>query len=154
MKLKKAIIKMQFGDTEFSLERKDGEYRVVVHNEIIHYDKSHLFCYGDVQGITDGLVKLVIGELNEVTAVGTADPDLTFVLYPKGAKVVRDEGEGFHLTDFQGNPLIRYYESNTMKIELDLCLNGVYGEQFWTMQLSEKETEEFATQWAVKIGEE
>ena len=147
-------LKMQFGDTEFSIDRKGGKYRVVVHNDIIHYDKTLLFCYGDVEGITDGLAKLVMGELNEVIAVGTADPDLTFVLYPKGANVVRDEGDGYHPTDFQGNPLIRHYESNTMKIELDLCLNGVYGEQFWTKQLSEQETEEFATQWAVKIGEE
>lgn len=147
-------VKMVFDGTEFSIERKDGEYRVIVHNDFVHYDKTHLFCYGDVQGITDGLAKLVIGELNEVTAVGTVDPDLTFVLYPKGAKVVRDEGDGFHPTDIQGNPLIRHYESNTMKIELDLCLNGVYGEQFFTMRLSEQETEEFAAQWAVKIGEE
>lgn len=147
-------IKMVFDDTEFLFERKDGEYRVIVHNDIVHYDKTHLFCDGDVEGITDGLAKLVVGELNEVTAVGTVDPDLTFVLYPKGAKVVRDEGDGFRSTDLQGNPLIRHYESNTMKIELNLCLNGVYGEQFWTMQLSEQETEEFATQWAIKIGEE
>ena len=147
-------LKMTFADdTQFIIEKKSQlEYRVAVCNKFINYDKTLLlFCEGDKQYITDNLAMLIYGSLKEVTVVGTSDPDLTFVLCPKSAKTIRSEGDGINSKDIQGNTIEEYYTENAMKIELDLCTDGVYGNQYWTRWLSAEETENFATQWVLNI---
>lgn len=152
---KSHCLNIQFEDgTEFIIEKMDqSEYRVVVHNKFIHYEKQLLlFCDGDRQEIADGLAQLVYGNLKEVKTVGTTEPDLTFVLCPKGAKVIRCESDVI-----QDNCIIareEYYGENTLKIELDLCIGGVFNVQYWTRWLTAEETEEFATQWVVRICED
>ncbi|MCM1367255.1 MAG: hypothetical protein NC184_00350 [Roseburia sp.] len=147
-------LKMIFDDgTKFTMIRNGGEYRLIVHNDIVYYDRTHLFCYGDIENITNGLGMLVSDNLEEVTVVGTADPDISFVLCPKGVKAIRDDGEAAYYKDMDGNIKEQFYQSNIMKIELDLCTDGVYGVQFWSIYLDEEETNNFATQWVTKICE-
>lgn len=129
---------------------KDGtEIRITKENKLIFKNKylnfdvdfgNSWFCYGDEECIETAFTSFINGELKKVTITGKIEPDLNFVLMPKGAKPIRELG-----TDFLNDE--HKYDCNSMRIELDLCLNGVYGGSFFVVELNEEETEEFISQW-------
>lgn len=143
--MKEAVSLILENGTEITIEGAD---RISVQNEYVNYDSRFfgaMFCEGDKPYIYKVFQDFINGRLKEVTAVGTTDPDLTFVLFPRGAKVIREEGKEFYSSEWQ-------YTGNIMKIELDMCINGIYGETFWIGYLNEKETADFINQWLEKIG--
>lgn len=134
---------------EINLILKDGteiqitrENRLIFKNRYLNFDVDFgntWFCYGDEEGIEAAFKSFMNGELTKVTITGKIEPDLTFVLMPKGAKTIRELGDSF-FDDL-------YYDCNSMRIELDLCLKGAYGGSFFVVELNEEETEEFINQW-------
>ena len=147
-------LKMVLSDgTIFTIEKKtDSLYSVAVRNEYINYKKTaELLSVEDRQDIADYLTLLINGDLREITAVRTKDSDLSFLFCPRGAKIIDEWCEYINPTDFHGNRIEERFAENTMKIDLDLCGDGLCGRRYFSMYLYATETEQFATQWAVKV---
>ena len=144
------------GTTEFIVENKGKEgYRFAIHNRYINYDETELyFCYGDLEDIAQQFKRFLNGEMKKVETASTIEPTLYFIFRPKGAKAIREAGEEFvYYTIIDGRKKVkkRYYTRNSMIIEFDLCLNGAYGAQHWSISLTEEETLEFCNQWLAEI---
>ncbi|MCM1368497.1 MAG: hypothetical protein NC184_06800 [Roseburia sp.] len=148
------VLRMVLSDgTIFTIEKKtDSQYRIAVRNEYINYEKTtEMFGIEDRQDIADYLDMLLNGGMREVTAVRTADSNLAFMFCPRGAKVVDKWCEYINPTDFHGNRIDERFAESTMKIDVDLCGDGLCGRRYFSMYLFANETEQFATQWATKI---
>lgn len=141
--------------TVFTIEKKAPSlYTVAVRNEYISYHRTaELLSDSDRRDIADYLGMLINGDMREVTAVRTTNSDLAFMFCPRGAKAVDEWCEYVNPTDFHGNRIDERFAENTMKIDLDLCGDGINGRRYFSMYLFAHETEQFATQWAVKICE-
>ena len=116
--------------------------RIIFKNKYIDYDKergSSFWCYNDEEVITNYLRDFYDGKFKEVTTIGKIEPDLNFVLMPKGAECIRELG-----SDSRG---VGSYDSNYMRIEYDLQVDGGYGTSFICFELDEEETEDFIAQW-------
>ncbi len=114
--------------------------RIVVKNRFLNYDLEHgesFFCYLDEDFIEKAFYDFITNKLKKITVVGTTDPDLTFVLMPRGVEKEREMGDSLNIDK----------DASVMKIELDLCVDGAYGGSFWSYCLNEDETVEFISQW-------
>ena len=145
--------------TEFCLEDTGKEgYRLAIRNRYINYESvGYLFCYGDIEYITEPLKKFINGELKDVISAGTTEPDLNIVFCPKGARTIREPGEDidphYTIVDGQKQIIEKYYKYNSIILEVDLCLTGCYGIQHWSARLNKEETNEFCKQWLAEMQE-
>lgn len=120
----------------------DGANGIYIHNRFVNYNINYngtFFCYNDKDIIDSAFQDFMAGKFKEVEVVTKIEPDLTFVLMPKGAKVIRGLGEEF--------PKDCVYDYDSMRIEFDLCVDGAFGGSFYVMELSEDETKEFIEKW-------
>ncbi|MCM1546342.1 MAG: hypothetical protein NC033_04825 [Clostridiales bacterium] len=136
------------GTTEFIIEDKgkDG-FHIAIYNRYINYESiGYLFCYGDIEYITESLKKFINGELKVVAAAGTTELDLNIIFCPKGAKAIREAGEDiaphYTIVDRQKQVLEEHYKCNFIIIEVHL-----YSGQHWVASLTEEESNDFCKQW-------
>lgn len=142
------------GNTELRIDpNPGGGYCISVTNQYINYRKDFDFTDDDEKFIAQELQEFMDGECDEVKVVGTSQPFLTLVLCPSGAKSIRELGDDVVRYGLDDKPIEEYYEQDTIQIELDLCVNGVYGGQFWVAVLSEDETEDFCQKWITEFGD-
>lgn len=140
--------------TEFCIEDTGKEgYRLAIRNRYINYESvGYLFCYGDIEYITEPLKKIINGELKDVTSAGTTELDLNIVFCPKGAKAIREAGEyidpHYTIVDGQKQIIEKRYKCNYIIIEVYM-----YGGQHWVASLTEEETNEFCKQWLAEMQE-
>ena len=134
--------------TEIGLDNKENLF---IHNEVIRFKtiyENGIFCYGDIEYITKKFKSFIKGELKETVTVNTLEPYLTLVLFPKRVEIIRKEEEVESVyNDASLHETIQRYEESLMKIEIDLCLDGVFGRTFWVAYLTAEETIEFINQW-------
>ena len=123
--------------TEIGINNNDTLY---IHGRYVNYNMEHIFCYGD-DIIIKELKSFANGEKKEVYSISTTEPWLTFVFYPKGAMPMREVGIG----EFQFDDM-KQYEDNFIKIEIDLCNDGVFGGSFWSVYLTAEETSDLINQ--------
>lgn len=143
--------------TEFCLEDTGKEgYHIAIRNRYINFESvGYLFCYGDIEYITEKIKKFIGSEIKDVTSAGTTEPDLNIIFCPKGAKIIREAGEDIspgYTLDGQKQVIDKCYDYNSIIIEVDLCLMG-YGGQHWADRLNEEETIEFCKQWLTEMQE-
>ena len=141
------------GKTEICIEDTLFDtYRISVKSQYLSYEREFSFAEGDKEYIADELRDFSDGKCGEVKVIGTSDPFLTLVLCPKGAKYIREPGEDIVKYDLDDKPIEECYAENTIQLELDLCVNGMYGCQFWVAVLSEDETDEVIRGWLEGIS--